>query len=102
MAEDKKRLKFPPSGIAFDVPIAIMLAHMGIVTIAQLKPWRGYLIVCAFVVSAVVAPPDVISQLALAIPVCVLYDVGISTTQLVIKHTKAPDSDIAARDKPAG
>ena len=73
MAKDKRRLKFLSSGIALDVPIAVVvLARMGVVTIAQLKPWPGCLIVCAFVVSAVVTPPDVISQLALAIPMCIL------------------------------
>ena len=102
MAKDEKRLEFPSSGIAFDVPIAIVLARIGIVTFAQFKTWRGYFIVCAFVVSAVVAPPNVISQLALATPMCILYGVGIIAAQPFIKHTKAPDSDTAAQDKPAG
>ena len=88
-------------GIAFEVPIAvIVLARMGIVTIDQLKKWRGYFVVAAFIVSAVVTPPDVISQLALAVPMCVLYEIGIIAAQLFIKHTKAPDSE-AAGDKPA-
>ncbi len=90
-------------GIAFEVPIAvIVLARMGIVTIVQLKQARGYFVVGAFIVSAVVTPPDVISQLALAIPMCILYEVGIVAAQMFIKHTKAPDSDAAAQDKPAG
>lgn len=89
-------------GIAFEVPIAvIVLARMGIVTIAQLKQVRGYFVVGAFVVSAVVTPPDVISQLALAIPMCILYEVGIIAAQLFIKHTKAPDAEGVAGDKPA-
>ena len=76
-------------GIAFEVPIAvIVLARMGIVTIAQLKQVRGYFVVGAFVVSAVVTPPDVISQLALAIPMCILYEVGIVAAQLFMKHTR--------------
>ena len=88
-------------GIAFEVPIAvIVLARMGIVTIDQLKKWRGYFVVAAFIVSAVVTPPDVISQLALAVPMCVLYEIGIIAAQLFIKHTKAPDSETAG-DKPA-
>ena len=58
MAEDEERLKTLSAGIAFEVPIAVVvLARMGIVTIAQRKPWRGCFIVCAFVVSAVVTRP---------------------------------------------
>jgi hypothetical protein len=65
-------------GIAFEVPVAVVvLARMGMVTIEQLKQFRGYFIVGAFIVAAVVTPPDVISQLALAIPMCILYEVGI-------------------------
>ena len=83
-------------GIAFEVPIAvIVLARIGIVTIDQLRKMRGYFIVGAFVVSAVVTPPDVISQLALAIPMCILYEIGIIAAQVFIKNTKAPD-DAAA------
>ncbi|MFY8086342.1 MAG: twin-arginine translocase subunit TatC, partial [Rubrivivax sp.] len=64
-------------GIAFEVPIAvIVLARLGIVTIEQLKAWRGYFIVGSFIIAAVVTPPDVISQLALAIPMCILYELG--------------------------
>ncbi len=88
-------------GIAFEVPIAvIVLARMGIVTIAQLRKWRGYFIVGAFIVAAVVTPPDVISQLALAIPMCILYELGIIAAQFFIKNTKAPDAEPEA-DKPA-
>jgi sec-independent protein translocase protein TatC len=89
-------------GISFEVPIAvIVLARMNIVTIEQLRKFRGYFIVGAFVVAAVVTPPDVISQLALAIPMCILYEIGILVAQLVIKHTKAPeDAAEAAADKP--
>ncbi len=80
-------------GIAFEVPIAvIVLARIGVVTIDQLKQWRGYFIVASFVVSAVVTPPDVISQLALAVPMCVLYEVGIVAARLFIRHTQAPDA----------
>jgi len=65
-------------GISFEVPIAvIVLARMGVVTLDQLRKWRGYFIVGSFIVAAVVTPPDVISQLALAIPMCILYEIGI-------------------------
>jgi sec-independent protein translocase protein TatC len=89
-------------GIAFEVPIAvIVLARMGIVTIAQLKKFRGYFVVAAFIVSAVVTPPDVISQLALAIPMCILYEVGILAARMFIKHTQAPDAEPQGTDQSA-
>ena len=81
-------------GIAFEVPIAvIVLTRIGIVTIEQLKAWRGYFIVGSFIVSAIVTPPDVISQLALAIPMCILYEIGIVASRIFIKHTKAPEEN---------
>jgi len=87
-------------GIAFEVPIAvIVLARIGIVSIDQLKKFRGYFVVAAFIVAAVVTPPDVISQLALAVPMIILYEVGIWSAQLFIKHTQAPVAE--ADDKPA-
>ena len=79
-------------GMAFEVPIAVVvLARMKIVSIQKLKDFRGYFIVLAFVIAAIVTPPDVVSQLALAIPMCILYEVGIWAAQIFIKHTKAPD-----------
>lgn len=64
-------------GLAFQVPIVVMLlVRFGMVTLVQLKSFRGYFVVVAFVVAAIVTPPDVISQLALAIPMCLLYEVG--------------------------
>jgi sec-independent protein translocase protein TatC len=81
-------------GIAFEVPIAvIVLVRIGIVTTEQLKGWRGYFIVGSFVVAAVVTPPDVISQLALAIPMCLLYEAGIIAARAFAKHTQAPETD---------
>jgi sec-independent protein translocase protein TatC len=89
-------------GIAFEVPIAvIVLARVGAVKIEQLRAWRGYFIVASFVIAAVVTPPDVISQLALAIPMCILYEVGIVAAQFFIKHTKAPEAEAPTGDKPA-
>ena len=76
-------------GLAFEVPIVvIVLARMGIVPVAKLREFRGYFIVCAFIISAVVTPPDVISQLALAIPMCVLYEVGIVAAQMMEKSAR--------------
>ena len=79
-------------GAAFEVPIVvIVVARMGLVSIAKLKEFRGYFVVLAFIIAAVITPPDVVSQLALAIPMCLLYEVGIWAAQLFIKHTQAPD-----------
>jgi sec-independent protein translocase protein TatC len=84
-------------GIAFEVPIAvIVLARIGIVSIEQLRKSRGYFVVGAFIVSAVVTPPDVVSQLALAVPMCVLYEIGILAAVMFIKHTKAPEDEAAS------
>jgi sec-independent protein translocase protein TatC len=81
-------------GIAFEVPVAVVvLARLGVVTIQQLKAWRGYFIVGAAVVSAVVTPPDVISQLSLLIPMCVLYEIGIVAAQVFIKYTKPAQAE---------
>ncbi|HEX6008450.1 MAG TPA: twin-arginine translocase subunit TatC [Burkholderiales bacterium] len=65
-------------GITFEIPLLqLVLVRTGVVTVEKLKEIRGYVIVGAFVIAAVVTPPDVLSQLLLAIPMCVLYQVGI-------------------------
>jgi sec-independent protein translocase protein TatC len=79
-------------GMAFEVPIVvIVLARLGLVTIEKLKAFRSYFIVLAFVIAAIITPPDVVSQLSLAIPMCLLYEVGIWAAVLFLKHTQAPD-----------
>ena len=85
-------------GLSFEVPIVvIVLARMGIVSVEKLKASRGYFIVGAFIVAAIVTPPDVVSQLALAVPMCLLYELGIWAAQIFIRTTKAPeDADEAA------
>ncbi|MFD0669078.1 twin-arginine translocase subunit TatC [Ramlibacter sp. MAHUQ-53] len=86
-------------GLAFEVPIVvIVLARMGIVSIEKLKAFRSYFIVLAFIIAAVVTPPDVVSQLALAVPMCLLYELGIWAAQIFIKHTKAPEDGGVASD----
>lgn len=65
-------------GVTFEVPVAVLiLVRMGVVTVRQLRDARPYFIVGSFVIAAVVTPPDVVSQLLLAVPMCVLYEVGI-------------------------
>ncbi len=78
-------------GATFEVPVVVVvLARMGVVTVAKLREFRGYFIVVAFIVAAVITPPDVVSQLALAIPMCLLYEVGIWAATVFIRHTQAP------------
>jgi sec-independent protein translocase protein TatC len=86
-------------GLAFEVPIVvIVLARMGLVTIEKLKDFRSYFIVLAFIIAAIVTPPDVVSQLALAIPMVILYEVGIWAAQIFLKHTKAPEDEAAGSE----
>ena len=71
-------------GLSFEVPVAqVVLAKLGVISVEKMKEWRSYFIVGAFVVAAIVTPPDVISQLALAIPMCLLYELGLLASRLV-------------------
>ncbi|MFW9616438.1 twin-arginine translocase subunit TatC [Aquabacterium sp.] len=84
-------------GAAFEVPVVlVILVRMGMVSVQKLREFRSYFIVIAFVIAAVVTPPDVVSQLALAIPMCLLYEAGIWAAQLFVKHTQAPAEDSAS------
>jgi sec-independent protein translocase protein TatC len=72
-------------GVTFEVPIVVvLLARMGVVSIKKLKEIRPYVIVGAFVISAVVTPPDVFSQLILAIPLVILYEAGIIAARMIV------------------
>jgi sec-independent protein translocase protein TatC len=74
-------------GLAFELPVVVLvLAMTGLVSVEQLREWRGYVVVAIFIVAAVVTPPDVVSQLALAIPMCILYEIGIFFAQFVVKR----------------
>lgn len=65
-------------GITFEVPVVVVvLVRMGMVSLAKLKEIRPYVIVGAFVISAIVTPPDVLSQLLLAVPMTLLYELGL-------------------------
>jgi sec-independent protein translocase protein TatC len=85
---------FVAFGAAFEVPIVVVvLARLGIVSVEKMREFRGYFIVVAFIVAAVITPPDIVSQLALAIPMCILYEVGLLAAKAFIKHTTAPDAE---------
>jgi len=77
---------FVAFGVTFEVPIAVvLLVKMRMVSVAKLREVRPYVIVGAFVVAAVVTPPDVISQIMLAIPLWMLYEVGIVVSTFIEK-----------------
>ena len=73
-------------GVTFEIPVfVIILAKLGVVDVAKLQEARPYVIVGAFIVAAVVTPPDVVSQCLLAIPMCLLYELGIFLARFVTK-----------------
>lgn len=97
MTDIEKYLSFVMStfmafGATFEVPvIVIVLVKMGVVSIAKLKEWRPYVIVGAFVVGAIFTPPDVVSQLMLAVPICLLFELGLLMARLVsVPETARP------------
>jgi sec-independent protein translocase protein TatC len=76
-------------GLAFEVPvIVVVLVLTGLISVEQLREFRGYVIVAIFVVAAIVTPPDVVSQISLAVPMCLLYEVGIFFARFVEKRAK--------------
>ena len=81
-------------GLAFEVPIVVViLARMKIVTIEQLKSFRSYFVVAAAAVSGIVTPPDPVSMIALLVPMCLLYEIGIWAARLFLTHTQAPTEE---------
>ncbi|WP_440224035.1 twin-arginine translocase subunit TatC [Dokdonella sp. MW10] len=86
-------------GCCFEVPVAlVILVSIGVVTPAQLVSSRPYAIVGAFVIAAILTPPDVLSQLLLAVPMCILYEVGIIAARAVARRHDTPaDGSVARR-----
>lgn len=79
-------------GLAFEIPIAtILLVAAGITTTANLREKRPYVVVGCFIVGMLLTPPDVISQLLLAIPMWLLFEMGIIFSSLLKKHTRASE-----------
>lgn len=84
-------------GITFETPVVLaVLTRAGIVTVTQLAEFRGYFIVAAFVIAAVVTPPDVLSQLFLAVPLVILYEVGIIISRFITPRTRASEDAASA------
>ncbi|HWQ38559.1 MAG TPA: twin-arginine translocase subunit TatC [Burkholderiales bacterium] len=87
---------FVAFGITFEVPIAVVvLVRAGVVSVSKLREIRPYVIVGAFVIAAIFTPPDVISQLLLAVPLCALYEMGIVVATWVARPQRAAQSDSA-------
>jgi sec-independent protein translocase protein TatC len=80
-------------GVTFEIPIlVVLLVRFGAVSVDKLKEARPYVIVGAFVVAAVVTPPDVLSQFMLAVPMCVLFEAGLFFARFVAARPKAAET----------
>ncbi|NMF89773.1 twin-arginine translocase subunit TatC [Aromatoleum petrolei] len=76
-------------GLTFEVPVAvILLAKTGVVSVDKLVAARPYVIVGAFVIAAIITPPDVVSQLLLAVPMCLLYEAGVIIARIIVKDRR--------------
>ena len=77
-------------GLSFETPVVEMvLVRLGMVSIAKLRDFRSYFIVIAFVIAAIVTPPDVISQFMLAVPMILLYELGIFMSRWITPREKS-------------
>ncbi len=81
---------FVAFGITFEVPVAVVvLVRMGFVSVEKLREIRPYMIVGAFVIGAIFTPPDVVSQVMLAVPLWLLYELGILVAAMMVKNAAA-------------
>src|SRR5690606_36003318 len=87
---------FVAFGITFEVPVAvILLVKGGVVSVEKLRSARGYVIVGAFIIAAVVTPPDVLRQFMLAVPLCLLFELGLLVAG---RLTPREDTDTSAEE----
>ena len=75
---------FLAGGVSFEVPVAVVIAViLGWVSPQQLSDWRGYVIVAIFIIAAIITPPDGLSLIMLAVPMCLLYEAGVLMARLL-------------------
>ncbi len=80
-------------GVTFETPIVVVaLAIMGIVEVAKFREARPYVIVGAFVIGAIFTPPDIVSQVMLAVPLWLLYELGVIVASWVVRHKPEQDA----------
>ncbi len=85
-------------GLTFEVPVVeMLLVKVGLVTTEQLRQARRYVVVGAFIVAAILTPPDVISQFMLAVPLILLYELGIYLAGFIKTRSRAPDAEDEAK-----
>jgi len=90
-------------GLTFEVPVAvILLIKAGLVSVEKFREARPYVIVGAFVIAAIITPPDVISQFMLAVPMIVLYEIGILLGKLVERRDEGASDEAASEVVPSG
>jgi sec-independent protein translocase protein TatC len=83
-------LLFFAFGVAFEVPVAVvLLAATGLVKVESLRKHRGYVVLGIFIVAAILTPPDAVSQCFMAVPMYVLYELGIVLAQYLVRRRKA-------------
>jgi sec-independent protein translocase protein TatC len=84
-------------GITFETPVVVVvLVRMRVVTVEKLRSFRPYVIVGAFVIGAIFTPPDVLSQLMLAVPLWLLYELGLFLARFVAVPVKEGEAEEAA------
>lgn len=82
---------FLAGGVSFEVPVAVMIAViLGWVSPKQLAEWRGYVVVAIFIIAAIITPPDGLSQIMLAVPMCLLYEAGVLMARLLRRQADVP------------
>jgi sec-independent protein translocase protein TatC len=88
-------------GITFETPVVvIVLVRLGVVSLEKLRAIRGYVIVGAFVVGAVFTPPDILSQLMMAVPLWLLYELGLLVARFIAVPKR--DGDAAGEENATG
>jgi sec-independent protein translocase protein TatC len=92
-------------GVAFEIPVAVvLLVWIGIVDVAYLKKMRPYVVIGCFVVGMILTPPDIFSQTLLAVPMWLLFEIGVLCSGLIVKRgdhpDDQPDEDSDKQDQP--